>query len=363
MPEIGASRVTILDIAREAAVSKSTVSLVLRDAPGVGPEARERVREAMVRLGYVYHRGAARLRRGGGADTVGMIINDLTNPFFAELAVGIERALAGAGTVPFLANTGESPARQAQVMKAMREHGAAGFILCPALGTDAAFLGEVAGWRLPVVTVMRRVPGARASHVGPDNRTGAERAAAHLLALGHRRVAFLGGRRGMTVQEERVEGYARALVAAGLPRDDALVVESAPSRDGGAAALGQVLALPEPPTAALCFNDVVAFGVLQGLAARGLAPARDLAVVGFDDVADARHTVPPLTTVAVDPPGLGERAAAVLLRQVRDPAAGPVEHHGEARLVIRASCGGAAAVAATATNKEREGWRARLVGA
>src|SRR5690349_13213262 len=116
MASLPASRVTILDIAREAAVSKSTVSLVLRESPSVSPEARARVREAMRRLGYVYHRGAASLRHGT-ADTVGMIINDLTNPFFAELAVGIERALAAAGIVPFLANTGESPVRQAQVMK------------------------------------------------------------------------------------------------------------------------------------------------------------------------------------------------------------------------------------------------------
>jgi LacI family transcriptional regulator len=352
------SRVTIIDIADKAGVSKSTVSLVLSGSPLVKAETRTRVESAMSDLGYVYNRGAASLRRAR-SNIVGMVINDLLNPFFAELAVGIERALAGAGTVPFLANTGESPARQAQVMKAMREHGAAGFIICPALGTDAAFLREVAGWRLPVVTVMRRVPSTRASHVGPDNRTGAERATAHLLSLGHRRVAFLGGRRGMVVQEERAEGYARALRAAGLPADPALVVEAASSRDGGAAALGQVLALPEPPTAALCFNDVVAFGVLQGLAARGLAAGRDLAVVGFDDVADARHAVPPLTTVAVDPPGLGERAAAVLLRQARDPAAGPAEHHGEARLVVRASCGAVSAAA----NREREGWRARLVGA
>jgi len=333
-----ASRVTILDIAREAGVSKSTVSLVLREAPAVNAETRARVRTAMRELGYVYNRGAASLR-SGAADTVGMIINDLTNHFFAELAVGIERGLAAAGIVPFLANTGESPARQAQVMKVMREHGAAGFIVCPALGTDRAFLREVEDWRMPVVSVMRRIPGARASYVGPDNRRGAERAAAHLAALGHRRIAFLGGVRGMVVQEERAAGYAAGLAAAGLPLDPELVVESPPSREGGEAALGRALALADPPTAALCFNDVVAFGVLHGLGRRGLEVGRDFALVGFDDVRDARAAVPPLTSVAVDPPGLGERAAQILLRLVRDPAAGPVEHYGEARLVVRASCG------------------------
>ena len=290
-------RVTILDIAREAGVSKSTVSLVLRESPAIAADTQARVRAAMGRLGYVYHRGAASLRHGV-ADTVGMVINDLTNPFFAELAVGIERGLAAAGMVPFLANTGESPARQGQVMKAMREHGAAGFIVCPALGTDSGFMHEVEGWRLPLVSVMRRIPGTRASYVGPDNRRGAERATAYLLGLGHRRIAFLGGRQGMVVQEERAAGYAAALEAAGLPADPALVVEAVPNREGGRAALEQALTLADPPTAALCFNDVVAFGVLHGLAARGLRPGSDFAVIGFDDVQDARHMA--LSTVAVD---------------------------------------------------------------
>jgi LacI family transcriptional regulator len=270
-----------------------------------------------------------------------MVINDLTNPFFAELAVGIEHGLAAARIVPFLATTGESPARQAQVMRMMREHGAAGFIVCPAFGTDRALLCDVEDWQLPVVSVMRRIPGARASYVGPDNRHGAERATAHLLAAGHRRIAFLGGRHGTVVREERVEGYATVLRAAGLPVDTAVVVEAVPSREGGLAALEQILASKNPPTAALCFNDVVALGVLHGLALHGLRAGQDLAVIGFDDVQDARHAEPALTTVAVDPPGLGERAAQILVRQISNPAIEPVEYHAETRLVVRASCGSA----------------------
>jgi LacI family transcriptional regulator len=238
-------------------------------------------------------------------------------------------------------------------MKVMREHGAAGFIVCPALGTDSTFLHEVEGWRLPLVTVMRRILGTGTSYVGPDNRRGAERATSYLIELGHRRIAFLGGRQGMVVQEERSAGYAAALEAAGLPPDPALIVEAVPNREGGRAALEAALALDDPPTAALCFNDVVAFGVLHGLAARGLRPGSDFAVIGFDDVQDARHMT--LSTVAVDPPGLGERAAEILLQQVRHPATGPIEHHGEARLVVRASCGHA--------DQGRRAWRNQSAGA
>jgi LacI family transcriptional regulator len=331
-------RVTIVDIARAAGVSKSTVSLVLQASSLVKPATREKVRDAIRRLGYVYHRGAANLRKNA-SDVVGMVINDLTNPFFAEMTVGLEAALQTAGLIPFLANTGESPERQAEVMRAMREHGAVGYILCPAIGTDAAALAEVRSWGLPVVTVMRHLRAGWISSVAPDNLGGARRATEHLLDLGHRRIAFLGGRAGMLVQEDRRAGWEKALKGAGLGADPHLAVEATPNRDGGVEALRRVLALPDPPTAALCFNDVVAIGVVYGLEARGLAAGRDFAVVGFDDIADARLIHPPLTTVAVESRRLGERAAAILLEQLAGPEAKPRHFTGDAKLVVRASCG------------------------
>ena len=149
----GQSRVTIVDIARAAGVSKSTVSLVLQASPLVNEQTRAKVNAAIRELGYVYHRGAANLRKNV-SDVVGMVINDLTNPFFAEMTVGLESALQAAGLVPFLANTGENPERQAEVMRTMREHGALGYILCPAIGTDNQKLAEIEAWGLPVVTVI-----------------------------------------------------------------------------------------------------------------------------------------------------------------------------------------------------------------
>lgn len=337
MPSNGQSRVTIVDIAQAAGVSKSTVSLVLQGAAQVRPATRERVEATMRRLGYVYHRGAANLRRSA-SDVVGMVINDLTNPFFAEMTVGIEAGLQTLGLVPFLAHSGESPVRQAEVMRSMREHGVVGYILCPAIGTDDAFLNELRAWQLPVVTVMRRLPVPWASSVAPDNRGGARRAVEHLLRLGHRRIAFLGGRAGMIVQEDRRAGWAEALAAAGIAADPELVVEANPNRAGGHAAVQQVLRLAAPATAALCFNDVVAIGAIYALAGQGRAVGRDFAVVGFDDIADAKLIQPPLTTVAVDPQRLGERAAAILMGQLRGGR--PPQHFtGDARLIVRASCG------------------------
>jgi LacI family transcriptional regulator len=224
-------------------------------------------------------------------------------------------------------------------MRSMREHGAVGYILCPSIGTDDEFLAEVSRWRLPVVTAMRRLRVGWASSVAPDNLGGARRATEHLLRFGHRRIAFLGGRAGMVVQEDRRTGWAQALAAAGVGVDPALVVETNPNREGGFAALQQVLALAEPPTAALCFNDVVAIGAIYALGARGLAVGRDFAVIGFDDIADARLIQPPLTTVAVEPRRLGERAAAILIDQLRGRRAAPQHFTGDARLIVRTSCG------------------------
>ena len=163
-----AVRVTIVDIARAAGVSKSTVSLVLQGSPLVKPDKREQG-PAMPSGGWATSTIAVRPTCGAASPTWwGMVINDLTNPFFAEMTVGLEAALQTAGLIPFLANTGESPARQALVMRTMREHGAVGYVLCPAIGTDAADLAEVRGWGLPVTTVMRRLPGrlAEQRHAG-----------------------------------------------------------------------------------------------------------------------------------------------------------------------------------------------------
>ena len=326
------------DLARAAGVSRSTVSLVLRNSPLVKRETRQRVEDAIDRLGYVYNRNAANLRRRT-SDMVAMVINDLTNPFFAELAVGLEEALEAAGYVSLMANTGEDPERQRRVMETMREHGAAGFVLCPAMGTETRQVSAMTDWNVPVIQVMRWLAGARMGSVVPDYALGMRMAAERLLALGHRRIAFLGGIEGNVVTVERIRGYRAALDGAGIAPDPTLIVPAAVNPGGGVEALRTALALDCPPTAALCFSDVVAFGVLDASAAAGLKVGRDFSVIGFDDVAGARHTLPPLTTVAVYPRELGRRSAAALLRRVADPSEPPEQEILAPSLVVRGTCG------------------------
>jgi LacI family transcriptional regulator len=331
-----AGRVTIVDVARRAGVSKSTVSLVVSGSSLVADATRERVTRAMSALGYIYHRGAATLR-GAQSSILGMVINDLSNPFFVELAIGIERVCQSGSYVPFVANTSENPLRQSQVIRSMREHGVAGLVLSPAIGSSVSELNALIDG-LPVVLAMRRMPGLRASLVTPENRAGARAAAEHLIGLGHRRIAFVGGTR-TSVRYERLSGYRDALEEAGLTVDPALVIDSLPSYAGGESSAPRLLNLADPPTAALCFNDVVAIGLMRALSGLGRKVGVDFAVIGFDDIDEARHMRPALTSVAVGGQSLGERAAHLLMRQIAAGGNDLETQLGPATLVVRRSCG------------------------
>jgi LacI family transcriptional regulator len=334
----GRPKATILDIAREAGVSKSTVSLVLQGSGLVRADTAAKVRKVIEDVGYVYNRGAANLRKAH-SNVIGMVINDLTNPFFAELAVGMERAFQSAGVVPFIANTAENPVRQEEVLRSMLEQDVAGLIVSPARGTRPDAFRQVEAAGVPMVFAMRRLPNTRFPVVVPDNRRGASLAARHLIAKGHRRLAFFGGSADVVVYQERLGGFREACMANGIAEADLLVVEGETSRKGGMACLDAALAAERPPTAALCFNDAVAFGVMLALRRHGLEPGRDFAVVGFDDVAEAQHYVPALTSVAVDTPGLGERAAHIMLKMIQSRTTRAEDHVGAVHLVVRESCG------------------------
>jgi LacI family transcriptional regulator, galactose operon repressor len=329
---------TMIDIARAAGVSKSTVSLVLKGSDLVKADTRARVETAIDRLGYVYNRGAANLR-ASSSSFVGMVISDLTNPFFAELAVGIESALYALGFVPILANTNEDVERQAYVLRSLREHSVAGIIMSPARGTNAWTLANQLPPTMPTIITMRRIAGGPFPYIGPDNRAGSREAVAHLLRLGHRRVAYLGGDEKITTQQERAAGWQDALAAAGIPYEEGLMFPAPPTRAGGRDALERALSSPRPPTAVFCYNDIVAMGATRALSMRGMTPGRDMAVVGFDDIAEAEHNAPPLTTVNGDTRELGARCADSLIRLIRGEDPAGLSFAGRARLIVRESCG------------------------
>jgi LacI family transcriptional regulator len=327
--------ITILDIAAEAGVSKSTVSLVLQDSPLIRPVTAERVREAARKLGYIYNRRAAELR-SQASKTIGVVINDLMNPFFAEVLVGLERRLDDAGYTVLMAHTSESLERQAKVLQAMREQGAAGIALCPALGTPASLARTLKTWGIPLVVMVRTLGRGSYDFAGADNTLGVQLATRHLISAGHRRLAFIGGRTG-PVLDQRLKGYRLALEEAGLPFDESLVFAANPTRKEGFERMDDVLRLRPDVSAAVCYNDLVAFGALAALGSRGLRAGRDFALMGFDNVVDAEHSNPPLSTVNIRPSEIGEQAAVLLLERIRATDRSPLRFLAEPSLVLRDS--------------------------
>jgi LacI family transcriptional regulator len=331
-------RLTLTEVAVRAGVSRSTASLVLRGSPLVAAETRDRVREAVDALGYVYNRGAATLR-ASRTKTIGLLVTDLSNPFFAEMAIGVDRVMEAEGYVSFLVSTGESLERQERFLRRMREQGVDGVVLCPATGTTPALLRMLRDWSLPCVQALRHVtlPGdEEGDYAGADYRFGIEQAVEHLVRLGHRRIAFIGGNLLHSATRERWAGFRAAMRRHGL--EEERILRTPLTRQAGAEAIAALLDSPEPPSAAICFNDIVAFGVMLGLERRGLRAGRDLAVIGVDDLPDAALTEPPLTTVGTLPRVVGEESARLLLRRIADPTRRCERVILPARLVLRASC-------------------------
>lgn len=321
-------RPTIVDVAARAGVSKSTVSLVLQGAPVVKAETAQAVRRAMAELGYVKNRAAATLR-GEGAGLIGLVINDLRNPFFTEFATSVQMALAARGYAVVIANTDEDPALQEQVVTAMIGHGVAALIISPAHGGEEATFGAIVRAGVPVLQVLRQVvDGDRAPFAAPDYAAGSRQAARHLVDGGARSIAFLGGFAGRAVTQARMAGYLAVLAEAGLP---ARVLPGRPGRAFGRAAAAGLADVD----AVMCFNDLVALGLMSGCAEIGRAVGRDLQVVGFDDIEDCAQAFPPLTTVACDVAGFGRTMAGALLSWLEDGIAPPPQMLTPVRLVLR----------------------------
>jgi LacI family transcriptional regulator len=318
---------TILDIAAEAKVSKSTVSLVLQGSDLIRDETAERVRAAARKLGYVYNRRAAELRRKS-SNTIGVVINDLMNPFFAEVL--------DAGYTVLMAHTSEDLARQEKVLLTMREHHAAGIALCPALGTPASLTKTVKSWGIPLVVMVRTLGSGSYDFAGSDNAEGVKLATEHLLAAGHRRIGFLGGQSG-PVLDQRLQGYKAALAKAGISFDERLVFAANPTRAGGYETMKALLDVRPEIKAAVCYNDLAAFGALSALGERGLRAGPDFALMGFDNVVDAALSNPPLSTVDIRPSELGEQAAAILLARIDDPDQTKQQYFAAPKLILRQS--------------------------
>ncbi|HXP97985.1 MAG TPA: LacI family DNA-binding transcriptional regulator [Telmatospirillum sp.] len=331
------ARISLVDVARHVGVSRATASLVLRESPLVATKTRERVLAGVKELGYIYNRGAANLR-AKRTKAVGLVIWEINNPCLAEVSMGMDSVFDASGYVTYLANTTESVERQERFLLRMREQNVDGIIICPAVGTPVDLLDLLAEWQMPYVQILRQVSIRNGDYyVGPDYQLGVEQATEHLIRLGHRRIALIGGEKSHSATIARRTGFFASMERHRFATD--LVLKTPATRQAGAETVKMLLDRPDAPTAAICFNDVVAFGVMVGLQQRGLRPGADFAVIGTDDVPEAAMSFPTLTTISTSPRQIGVEAARLLLRRLDSPNLAPERIILPPRLIVRDSCG------------------------
>jgi LacI family transcriptional regulator len=309
-------RSRIREVAEDSGVSVGTVSNVLNNPDLVAEATRRRVEESIRRLGFVRNASARRLRSGGG-NAVGVIVLDVGNPFFTEVARGIEDRLAEADCVPMLCSSDERDDREARYLRLLEDQGVNGLLVTPA-GPDLGRLAAIRRRGTPVVLLDRPSPDPELCSVAVDDVRGGDLAAGHLLALGHERIAFVNGPGKIRQCADRAIGVREALRAAGFDPATHLREVTIPTLNAGAgeAAVEQVLAGPRPPTGIVCVNDLAALGVLRGLRRRGLNAPADMAVVGYDDVEFAAELSPSLTSIRQPKYQLGRSAADLLLAEL-----------------------------------------------
>lgn len=308
------AHVTIHDVARAAEVSPATVSRVLNTSEKVSPDLKERVLAAVRTLGYRPNNQARSLRRRA-TTVIGLIISDITNPFFTSMARGVEDAANAAGYSVVLANADEDLAKERRYLEVAAAERMAGVLLSPASATETS-VDLLTERGIPVVTIDRRLKTADLDRVMVNNQRAAREATLHLVEQGCRRIGFVAGRLGTTTGSGRLAGYRAGLKAAGLRADRDLVVSGGFRLAGGHEATRRLLALPERPDGLLVSNNLMTIGAVQALEEAGLRFPDDVALVGFDDMTPALSLHSPITTVSQPTYEIGRQATELLLRRV-----------------------------------------------
>jgi DNA-binding LacI/PurR family transcriptional regulator len=304
--------VSIKDIARAAKVSHATVSRALRDSPLVNQETADRIRQIARGMGY-RPSAVARSLVTKKTNTLGVVVTSIADPFIAEIVSGIEEMANDHGYSVFLANSNADPDREVKVVQSFHERRVDGIVVT-ASRVGALYLPRLAELQAPIVLINNQHPGQFAHSVRIDNIIASREATQHLIQLGHRRIAYLGDQSGFQSDTERFTGYRQALELADLPFRPELVAHGDGKAEGGLPAMEKLLALPQPPTAVFCYNDMSALGALRAIRARGLSVPGDVSLVGFDDLFIASYTQPMLTTIRQPKRQMGRMAMEILLK-------------------------------------------------
>jgi LacI family transcriptional regulator len=311
--------VSVVDVARRAGVSVGTVSNVLNRPDRVAPATRARVLDAIEALGFVRNE-AARQLRAGRSRTIGLLVLDVRNPFFTDLAAGVEEAAAEAGLSVILCNSGDDPVRESHYLGMLQEERAFGILMTPVTSHNPRV--EEARRRGTPVVYVDRGSGRRQCSVSVDDVAGGELAAAHLIERGHKRIAFVGGPMSLNQVAERLQGARQAMRAAGRSEDAISVIETPGLTVASGRATGaELAAMPRRrrPTAVFCANDLLALGLLQDMTQRGIRVPDELAIIGYDDIDFAAAAAVPLTSIRQPREQLGRAATQLLMEEASTP--------------------------------------------
>jgi LacI family transcriptional regulator len=327
---------SIRDVAREAGVSTATVSHVINKTRYVSDEVRARVLAAVERCQY-YPNAHARSLASGRSRTLGLVVSDISNPFFPELVKSIETAAFGHGYDIILSNTNYDQERTSQYVRRFIERKAPAVIIMTS-ELDPALIAELARRNVSVVFLDLGEPGAHMSNLRVDYGAGIDEAIRHLVSLGHRRLAFVSGPRHLRSAARRLEAF-RVSVERCLPGAAAPVYYGDFRLEGGRRAAREMMAEATAPTAVVAANDMMALGVMSEFSAGGLRVPEDVSIVGFDDIAFASLCQPKLTTICLPREELGRLAVEAVIEMLAHPEPRGSEIGVTTKLVVRASTG------------------------
>ncbi|MDD5468784.1 MAG: LacI family DNA-binding transcriptional regulator [Anaerolineales bacterium] len=331
-------KVTIKDVAKHAGVSPATAARVVGGYGYVAEETRRKVQEAVRVLGYRPNT-IARSMVTKSTRTIGVVITDITNPFFAQLVRSIEEVAWQRGYTLILANTDEDSQREQAVLNALLEKRVDAFILVPASSQSLPHLHDLVRQEAPVVLVDRAVEGLAVDMVMVDNEAGAYQAVRHLIDLGHRRIGIVLDKLDITTNKERLKGYRRALQESGLSAEAVPIQSCHYTSQSAYQVVNRMLGEPGQPTALFTANNFMTIGALKAVQEAGLRVPEDIALVGFDDLEWTQLNAPQLTIVAQPVTQMGEIAAQIIISRLQGGSAPPMEIRLKTTFIVRTSCG------------------------
>lgn len=316
---------SIRDVAKRAKVSIATVSRTLNNPSAVDPKTAERVRNAVEELRY-FPDGQARSLVSGRSRILGLLVSDITNPFFPELVKGFEDVAVRHGYEIMVSSTNYNSAIMAQCVRRLLERKVEGVAIMTS-EMDQPLIDQLMRRQVPSVFLDVGSVHALISNIQVDYAAGIDQAVEHLLELGHRRMGFISGPLALKSARIRRSAFLECLARTGIFKDESLVTEGDHTIDGGLEAMTRLLASSAPPTAVLTSNDLTAIGAMRAVRRRGWSVPDDVSVIGFDDIHFAEFTEPPLTTVALSRRELAEKAIYALLQHI-EPRQADVAAHG-----------------------------------